>query len=168
MAITTVQPAALKDIPAIQHIVAVSWPATYGEILSADQLTYMIDLFYRDDALKEQMTAGHQFFILREEGKDTALGFIDIEKCSASVCKLHKIYLLPTLQGKGYGKVLMNFALRQGQKMGGRLLKLNVNRYNKARGFYEHMGFAIDETVDNPIGQGYYMNDYIMVKSLEG
>lgn len=162
---TYIQAATKKDIPSIQHIVAISWPATYGEILSAAQLTYMIDLFYSDKALTEQMDNGHKFFILWEN--QVAMGFIDIEKYSDTACKLHKIYLLPTCQGRGYGKELMDFATGQGRKMGGRLLKLNVNRHNKALGFYERMGFTIDETVDNPIGQGYYMNDYVMVKSLE-
>ena len=110
------------------------------------------------------MQQGHQFFILRED--HTPMGFIDLEQYSETAAKLHKIYLLPASQGKGYGKLLLRFAFDQASQMGCRLLKLNVNRHNKALGFYERMGFTIDETVDNPIGQGYYMKDYVMVRPL--
>ena len=42
------------------------------------------------------------------------------------------------------------------------LMELNVNRNNKALQFYEHMGMRKLREGDFPIGNGYYMNDYIM------
>lgn len=40
---------------------------------------------------------------------------------------------------------------------------LNVNRHNtKALAFYQRMGMSKVDEGDFPIGQGYYMNDYIM------
>ena len=41
-------------------------------------------------------------------------------------------------------------------------MELNVNRNNKALQFYEHMGMRKLREGDFPIGNGYYMNDYIM------
>ena len=32
--------------------------------------------------------------------------------------------------------------------------------------FYEHMGMHKDRTGDFPIGNGFYMNDYIMAKEI--
>jgi len=157
-------PATEKDIAQIQAIVAQSWPATYGKILSPEQLTYMVDLFYSDQSLKKQFSEGHQFYIL-SEGQD-AIGFMDIEKINAAYCKLHKIYLLPAHQGKGYGKALLDYAIHKARQMEATQLKLNVNRHNKALGFYQRLGFKIAQQVDNPIGQGYYMNDYVMELSL--
>jgi ribosomal protein S18 acetylase RimI-like enzyme len=43
---------------------------------------------------------------------------------------------------------------------------LNVNRYNKARFFYEKLGFVIMKEEDIDIGSGYYMIDYVMEKKL--
>ena len=40
-------------------------------------------------------------------------------------------------------------------------LDLNVNRHNKAREFYEKLGFAVIQEEDVPIGP-YWMNDYVM------
>ncbi len=42
------------------------------------------------------------------------------------------------------------------------MMELNVNRNNKALQFYEHMGMRKLREGDFPIGNGYYMNDYIM------
>jgi hypothetical protein len=41
-------------------------------------------------------------------------------------------------------------------------MELNVNRENRAVGFYLRMGMHHARTVDVAIGDGYYMNDYIM------
>ena len=42
------------------------------------------------------------------------------------------------------------------------LLELNVNRNNSAVGFYQHLGLKILRQGDFHIGNGFYMNDYIM------
>jgi hypothetical protein len=44
-------------------------------------------------------------------------------------------------------------------------LDLNVNRYNKAKSFYEKMGFAVAYEEDIPIGK-YWMNDFVMRKEI--
>jgi len=46
-------------------------------------------------------------------------------------------------------------------------LTLNVNRHNKARFFYEKYGFVIIGEEDIDIGEGYFMNDYIMELSFK-
>ena len=48
----------------------------------------------------------------------------------------------------------------------GARIELNVNRNNPALGFYEHIGMRKDREGDFPIGNGYYMNDYIMALDL--
>jgi hypothetical protein len=45
-------------------------------------------------------------------------------------------------------------------------LRLNVNRFNNAQFFYQKKGFQIVETIDIPIGEGYWMEDFIMEKKL--
>jgi len=51
---------------------------------------------------------------------------------------------------------------------GGRTLQLNVNRHNKAKGFYQNMGFTIvkEELLD--IGGGHFMDDYVMEMRISG
>ncbi|HEU0226533.1 MAG TPA: GNAT family N-acetyltransferase [Arachidicoccus soli] len=159
-----IKEATTLDIPFIQHIVKVTWPITYGKILSNVQINYMLEKIYANDSLTEQMNNGHHFYLLMEDS--VAIGFIDVEKISKKKTKLHKIYLLPDHQGKNYGKVLMGFAIEKAKENNSDSLQLNVNRYNLALNFYLKQGFKIVEEVDIPIGNGYFMNDYIMEKAL--
>ena len=46
-------------------------------------------------------------------------------------------------------------------------MELNVNRNNKALGFYLHMGMKKASEGDFDIGNGFYMNDYIMSIDIE-
>ena len=49
---------------------------------------------------------------------------------------------------------------------GGEKLVLNVNRFNKAKDFYEKLGYTVagEEKVD--IGNGFIQDDYVMEKIL--
>jgi GNAT superfamily N-acetyltransferase len=152
----------LDDINTIGFLAQQIWPATYGEILSSIQLDYMLKLFYNPAALRMQMTEDkHQFVMVEED--DEAIGFVSWSPSGeAGVFKLHKLYVLPGRQGKGLGKAILHFVLDNVREQGGSILRLNVNRYNKARQFYERMGFAVVREEDVPIGNDYYMNDYVM------
>ncbi len=83
------------------------------------------------------------------------------------VFKLHKIYVLPNNQGKGYGKLLIDSVKQQLVSQNTIALDLNVNRYNPAQDFYKKLGFKIIREEDVPIGQ-YFMNDYVMRLELRG
>jgi Acetyltransferases len=78
------------------------------------------------------------------------------------IYKLHKIYVLPYNQGKGTGKFVITEIIRAISRKGGKGLQLNVNRNNKAKDFYEKMGFVVIREEDIDIGNGYFMNDYVM------
>lgn len=152
----------LDDINTIGFLAQQIWPVTYGEILSSVQLDYMLKLFYNPASLRKQMTEDkHQFVMVEEE--DEAIGFASWSPTGEpGVFKLHKLYVLPGRQGKGMGRAILNFIIDDVREQGGSLLRLNVNRYNKARQFYEKMGFAVVREEDVPIGNNYFMNDYVM------
>jgi diamine N-acetyltransferase len=157
----SIRPADLDDINTIGFLAQQIWPDTYGNILSPEQLQYMMVLFYSPAALRRQMVEDRHRFLLLEEG-DEAIGFASWGSEEAGVFKLHKIYVLPGQQGKGLGRSLLQFIFEDIRPRGAEYLRLNVNRYNKARQFYERMGFVVVREEDVPIGDGYYMNDYVM------
>ena len=83
---------------------------------------------------------------------------------------LQKNYVLPSEQGSGLGRLLFNTALDHiRREAGGRpaSLELNVNRNNPAIGFYQHLGLKILRQGDFHIGNGFYMNDFIMGIDIE-
>jgi ribosomal protein S18 acetylase RimI-like enzyme len=131
-------------------------------------MEYMLELFYSVTALRQQMQDGHQFIIASEN--NIPLGFAAYSPKNIqelSVFRLHKIYINPQQQGKGIGKLLLDFIIKDIRPAGATELELNVNRHNKALGFYKKYGFSITREEDIDIGQGYLMNDYVMSLCLE-
>lgn len=158
----SIRPADLDDVNTIGFLAQQIWPETYGAILSPEQLRYMLNLFYSPRSLRRQMIDDkHQFLLLEEE--EDAIGFASWSPTVVpGVYKLHKLYVLPGQQGKGLGKTILQFIFDTIRPEGARTLRLNVNRYNKARQFYERMGFTVVGEEDVPIGNNYFMNDFVM------
>jgi GNAT superfamily N-acetyltransferase len=158
----SIRPGGLDDINSIGFLAQQVWPETYGEILPAEQLQYMLNLFYSPASLRRQMLDEKHQFLLVERGEEP-IGFAAWSGTEEpGVFKLHKLYVLPGGQGKGLGRSMLQFVFEAIRPHGAKLLRLNVNRFNKARQFYERMGFAVIKEEDVPIGRGYFMNDYVM------
>ncbi len=160
----TINKAVVEDIPVIQQIVYKTWPVAYENILSETQLKYMLLLIYSTDALKKQFQEGQQFYISESNNKPVGFAAFGLYETNNSntIYKLHKLYVLPETQGKGTGKTLLEFVIDNVKKLNAASLILNVNRNNKAIDFYKKMCFTIINEEDVDIGNGYFMNDYIM------
>lgn len=158
---TTIRDAIIEDIPLIRQLAQDIWPATYGDLLSPDQLSYMLDLFYSPEALDTQMREGHRFLILEEDGAPQ--GFADFGEIDPpGTVKLHKLYVLPSGQGRGWGRALLERVIELSNALEAHAILLQVKRDNKAKHFYERMGFRVLREIDVEIGAGYFMRDYLM------
>lgn len=151
-----------KQLLVIKDLAYAIWPFTYGDILSEAQLDFMLDSFYSTANLERQMDNGQIFELLLED--TNVIGFVAYElNCNETEwLKLHKIYLLPETQGKGFGKFMIDEIVRIAKSNNQQGIYLNVNKYNTAKFFYEKVGFTIvkEEVID--IGNGYVMDDYVM------
>ncbi|WP_329805714.1 GNAT family N-acetyltransferase [Flavobacterium facile] len=151
-----------NQLPIIKDLAYAIWPSTYGEILSSEQLNYMLDNFYSIENLENQMNNDQIFELLLDDNK--VVGFVAYEfNCNgAGLLKIHKIYLLPETQGKGFGKFMIDEVIKIAKNNQQKGVFLNVNKYNKAKLFYEKLGFTAtkDEVID--IGNNYIMDDYVM------
>lgn len=161
----TIREATTADIHQIKQLAEATWEPTYRSILTQEQIAYMFHVIYTEEALAQQMAQG-QTFLLLHEGTE-ALGFaaFSVKDEAPGIFKLNKIYLLPQTQGKGYGRLLLQAVEKAVQQRGATTLDLNVNRYNKAKDFYERCGYQVHQQEDIPIGP-YWMNDYVMRKQL--
>jgi ribosomal protein S18 acetylase RimI-like enzyme len=158
--------ASVNDISLIRELTLKVWPQTYAAILSQEQISYMLDMMYSEAALKKQMTEEACRFIIVYDEEDP-VGFASFSEIKSRIFKLHKIYILSSQQGKGTGKFVLDFIINEIQQQGASALQLQVNKYNKAKSFYEKLGFAVIEEADFDIGNGYFMNDYVMEKQLK-
>jgi diamine N-acetyltransferase len=162
-----VKKASKEDIATIQELAEIVWPEAYGKIISAEQLRYMLNLIYSETSLEAQIEKGHQFILAIENNE--AVGFASFSQKSdiePTTFRLHKIYVLPDVPTKGIGSFLLSYVCNESVTQGATLLELNVNKYNSAMQFYHKKGFTVlrDEVID--IGEGYVMDDYVMVKKL--
>ena len=154
-----------NNFTVIRAIANEVWPIAYGTILKESQLNYMMELMYSEDSLQLQANSKRHHFILAKEN-DVTLGFASYEFnfSETKKTKIHKIYVLSTQQGKGFGKKLIDYIETEAKNHYQEALLLNVNKYNIAQDFYKKLGFSIDHEVVIDIGNGYVMDDYVMQK----
>lgn len=177
--------ATLEDRAFVRSVSERTWPSTYGHIISQAQIDFMLDWMYSDDSLAEQFTKGHQFYIANLKGAD--IGFcsvshetsndevenispdhgqstklIDTNSIKTKVYKLNKLYVLPSAQGTGCGIALLNKAIEVAKGAGSTSLFLQVNKHNNAYTFYLKNGFVKEQEFKFDIGNGFFMDDYVM------
>jgi ribosomal protein S18 acetylase RimI-like enzyme len=163
----TIVKASEKDIPFISEIASQTWPHTFKDILSPKQIEYMLDMMYSLGSLTKQVRdKNHVFYLAKDENKFVGYVSYELNCPTAYKTKIHKIYILPSVQGKGVGKLLMNKVAEIALKNNNTILSLNVNRENKAIDFYEKYGFVKVGKEDIDIGNGFLMEDFIMEKQL--
>ena len=159
-----IRPASIEEIPLLRSLVFRVWPQTYKSILSDAQIDYMLELMYSEESLRTQISEGSRFIFIEEDKEP--VGYASYQRINKNVFKLHKLYVLPSQQGKGSGRAMVDYIISKIKEEGGSQLQLQVNRGNKARQFYEKLGFEIIEERDFDIGNGFVMDDYVMEKKI--
>lgn len=159
----TIRKADINDCRLIRSLALQVFPETYSPILTPEQIDYMMGWMYSPESLRRQMEEeGHVYFIAYEECE--AAGYVSVQPEGEDLFHLQKIYVLPYFQKAHCGSFLFRHAVNYIHEIHPTPchMELNVNRHNPALGFYEHMGMKRLRQGDFPIGNGYYMNDYIM------
>ena len=161
-----IRTATIDDIPLIQQLTDEIWRPTYKDLMTPEQLEYMIALIYSTASLNSQMTEKqHAFLLLYDEQRP--IGFASYSTTDEpGTYKLQKIYVHGDYQGKGVGRFLLEGVIERVKAANATTLELDVKRDNKARFFYEKQGFTILKEKDTNIGNGYWMRDYVMRKPL--
>ena len=171
-----ITPAGLTDRAFIRSVSERTWPSTYGHIISQAQIDFMLDWMYSNDSLEKQMNTGCEFYIAsikKENEQWDAVGFcsVSLEEEENNVTKkvegskahkLNKLYVLPKAQGTGAGKALLNQAIEVAKASGSSSLFLQVNKLNTAYTFYLKYGFVKESEFKFDIGNGFFMDDYLM------
>ncbi|MGA2244353.1 MAG: GNAT family N-acetyltransferase [Verrucomicrobiota bacterium] len=166
--LATIVPAAEADLTELAQLAGTIWRACYPGIISHAQIEFMLAHMYAPETLREEVRSqGIRFYRLlvgERFGGFASLG----PTAAAGVMKLHKLYLLPELQGRGLGRLLLEYCAAEAQQLGAARLILAVNKRNaRAISAYQHNGFAIAESVVTDIGGGFVMDDYIMERAVE-
>ena len=157
-----------SDLQAIHDMAEVVFRKTYKSILSPEQMEYMMDWMYSLANLEKQVFQGHTYYIAwvgQEPQGYLSLRKDCVEPDGTEVWHLEKIYVMPSAQGTGLGRRFLETARKHvidNKSAAKARIELNVNRNNPAVGFYKRQGLKILRQGDFPIGNGFFMNDYIM------
>ena len=93
----TIQKVTVADCELINKMAGEVFPATYKEILSPEQLDYMMDWMYAPENIRKQMEEeGHVYFIAYKEGKPC--GYVSVQQQEKDIFHLQKIYVLISLK----------------------------------------------------------------------
>lgn len=163
LAITFATP---DEIPLLRELARHIWNACYPGIITQEQIDYMLARMYDASCIAAEMKNGVDWFLARHDS--VPAGFIACEfSPSARSLKLHKLYLLPALHGRGLGRLLLEHVVAHAASLHAREIVLQVNRRNsRAIRAYERSGFVVRENAVTDIGGGFVMDDFIMVLPL--
>jgi ribosomal protein S18 acetylase RimI-like enzyme len=149
-----------SDTGTIAALAEKIWMQYYPEIITVEQIRYMLDKMYSAPALQQQMSEGQDFYLLLEN--EQPIGYCSFSTTEPGHYFLHKFYVDTHYHGKGIGTFLLNEMLKQLAPV--LTVRLTVNRKNyRSINFYFKNKFTIEKVEDFDIGNNYFMNDFIML-----
>jgi len=161
-----VSPLHAEEAEALSALAGRIWRAHYPSIISPAQIEYMLEQRYRPILIRQFIARGDLWLAARA-GTEIQ-GFAHAHPLQAGDWKLDKLYVAPDVQRHGIGGLLIDAVAQRARHHAITRLILRVNRQNQtAINAYLKHGFQVADLVVEDIGDGYYMDDYVMVKELD-
>jgi RimJ/RimL family protein N-acetyltransferase len=146
------------------------WRSCYAEIISQEQMSYMLDWMYSIETIEKEQSEGIKFFIINSTDSNSPIGLISIDSIPNPITggvELHKLYTSQSYWGKGIGQKALNFATELAVNAKAKFIELRVNKCNtRAVNAYLKNGFCKHREDCLDIGNGFVMDDYIMRKNI--
>ncbi len=147
----------------MQALACEIWRECYKEILSSEQIEYMLGKYLTADVLMNALNEGYSHYLVK--GNTGYIGFISVRPDGDRLF-LSKLYLRSSCRGKGIGSRMMSFVEGVASGMGKNAVYLTVNKNNPSFEVYKARGFEVEREQIADIGSGFVMDDYVMVKPL--
>lgn len=155
----------LEEAEALVDLADLIWRRHYPGIISDGQIDYMLAERYKPGLVRQLLARGDLWLAAR--AGDELVGFAHGHPLGEGDYKLDKLYVHPDWQRHGIGGRLMEGVARHARGRGADRLVLRVNRQNQTaiQAYLKH-GFKVADLIMEDIGDGYLMDDYVMVKEL--
>ncbi|WP_214471900.1 GNAT family N-acetyltransferase [Mesorhizobium sp. dw_380] len=130
-----------RDLAAIRALLVETWHATYDAIYGAERVTKITDEWHSTASLKTKMTRPNSEFLVADDGKRIS-GVAFAEGIDGGeLVVLKQLYVLPGLQGRGIGGMLLDEIIESFPEA--RAIRLEVEgRNTHAIAFFEANGFV--------------------------
>ena len=154
-----------EQIKILADVANTVWHDAFKEILTLEQIEYMIDKFQSFNALTEAINKNNYEYYFIKEGNNV-LGYTGL-KPEEEKLFLSKLYILKEFRGKQVASKTFEFIenLAKGRNLKSVWLTVNKNN-NHAIEVYKHKGFAVIRKQVADIGNGFVMDDYVFEKML--
>ena len=158
-----IKKATIKDVAEINRMACEVFPETYKDILSDEQMEFMMGCMYSTETLSKQIEEKGYIYFIAYFGKEP-MGYVSIQPEGADLFHLHKIYVLPRYQKYNIGSKLFEKAVEVISEMHPQpcTMEMNINRSNASLAVQEHLAMKKPYLGDPHLANGVYMNDYIV------
>ena len=150
-----------RDIKELANLASEIWHEYWTEILSLEQIDYMVENFQSEQAIKNQIDNYNYtyFYIIKDSVK---AGYIGLSK-KKDYLFLSKLYIKEEYRHQGLGTMSFGFIKNYAESLNYTRIILTVNKNNKNTiNAYNKWGFETINSVVTDIGKGFVMDDYIM------
>jgi len=151
------------DAKLLESLAYPIWRQHYTPIIGAQQVEYMLAKFQSSEAIKLQMSQGIDYYIVSQGDKNA--GYYSLDYKSGHLF-ISKFYLGVQFRGQGIAHAMLKEIEKEASKKEISQLKLTVNKYNPAYQAYLKLGFKNTKSIVVDIGQGFIMDDFVMVKKI--
>lgn len=152
----------------IRNLAEEIWPIAFRDIISMEQIAYMIDWMYDLKSMQKQISEKTTYHLVYADDSDIEpAGFCGYtEYADEKILKLDKVYVRSRYQGKGVGRAILDYSQEFSVAQGLKSVILATNKKNeKAISFYKKNNFRIIKSVKDDIGGGFFMDDYILERT---
>ncbi len=148
-----------KEFKTIEMMAGIIWPTYYKNILPREEIAYILKEYLSADAIKNATRQGHTFVIMYED--DIRIGFMSY-KFERNYIFISNLYILPQYRDKNVGKASIDYLDQFNLP-----LEIHVNENNTLSiDTLTHLGFHVNETIKENIGNGYINNDVVLKKGM--
>jgi len=164
-----IKTAALNDLSRVQSLAQFIWPQVYAEIISQEQIQYMLDNMYALPVLLKEVRERNICYALMMASSGEDVGYLAWEpNPGAGNAFIHKLYVSAAYHGRGVGALGLQWIHREAARQGLQRIGLRVNRNNgRAIRAYLRAGYQIDKALCSDIGAGFVMDDFLMSCDLQ-
>ncbi len=156
----------VDDIKCLADLASEIWHEYWVEILSKEQIDYMIGKFQSEKAINNQLkNENYIYFFIVQNGEKA--GYIGMSNKNDYLF-LSKLYLKKEFRHKSIGTKAFEFIKGYAKSQNYTDIVLTVNKQNENTiKAYIKWGFKIIDAVVTDIGSGFVMDDYIMRYSIK-
>ncbi len=140
----------------------------FSTLHEPEKVNYLVEHLLSTETLTTAIAdEGYEYYFVDDEKTGEHLGFVGIRPDDGFLY-LSKLYLVKDARGKGLGRAEFEFVKQRARDHGLDRIRLTCARDNIASlDRYDHMGFKRIACVNNDVGGGFEMNDYLMEYTLK-